>query len=96
MTDLQPGLWVTPGASSSGSTGTPGDTGTPSENDAYYEHVQASASETWVVQHNLGKYASITIIDDDGDEIEADVRHNSINQITVSFSFAFSGIAFCN
>lgn len=64
--------------------------------DAHYLHTQASPSATWVIPHALGKRASITVIDSAGDECEGTVRHDSVNQATVSFSAPFAGVAFCN
>jgi len=85
-----PGLWISPGAARGATSGT-GD-----GVDKTFEHVQSTPSNQWIVQHNLGKYASITVINTSGDEMWCDVRHNSKNQITLKFSRAFSGTAFCN
>ncbi len=51
---------------------------------------------TVVVAHNLGKYPSVTVIDSAGDEVEGLVDHTSINQLTITFSAPFSGVAICN
>lgn len=64
--------------------------------DAHYSHTQASPSDTWVIAHGLGKRPAVTIIDSAGDEVEGSVRHDSLNQITVSFSAGFAGVAFLN
>lgn len=48
------------------------------------------------VTHNLGKYPSVTVIDSAGDECEGAVDHQSINQLTVTFSAPFNGSVICN
>lgn len=64
--------------------------------DAHYEHTQAVASATWVINHNLGKYPSVTIVDSGGNEWITDIEYNSLNQCTARFSAAFGGKAYCN
>lgn len=64
--------------------------------DKNYVHDQQVASSSWVVTHNLGKFASVGIVDTVGDEVEGEVKHNSINQITITFSAPVSGKAYIN
>jgi hypothetical protein len=64
--------------------------------DKNYVHVQDTASASWVITHNLGKYPSVTIVDSAGDEVEASVEHNSINSLTITFAAENSGKAYCN
>lgn len=61
-----------------------------------YVHTQASPSNTWVVNHNLNKNPSITIVDSSGEEVIGAVTVNSLNQVTITFVGAFSGRAFLN
>jgi len=62
----------------------------------YYVHDQQVASATWVVTHNLNKFASINIVDTANDEVMGDVTYNSLNQITLNFSAPVSGKAYIN
>jgi hypothetical protein len=62
----------------------------------YYVHDQQVASATWVVNHNLGKFASVSIVDTANDEIIGEVRYNSLNQITITFASLVSGKAYIN
>lgn len=62
----------------------------------YYLHEQQTAASTWTITHNLGKFASINIVDTANEEVLGDVLYNSINQITVTFSAPISGKAFIN
>lgn len=62
----------------------------------FYIHNQQVASDTWVVTHNMNKYPSVNIVDTANDEVTGDVKYNSLNQITISFTAAFSGKAYLN
>jgi hypothetical protein len=62
----------------------------------YYVHDQQVASATWVVTHNLNKFASINIVDTANEEVVGDVAYNSLNQITLNFSAPISGKAYIN
>jgi hypothetical protein len=64
--------------------------------DRHYAHTQSVAASTWIVNHGLGKYPSVTVVDSAGDECLGDVRHNGLNQTTLTFSAAFSGAAYFN
>jgi hypothetical protein len=62
----------------------------------YYVHDQQVASTTWVVTHNLNKFASINIVDTANEEVVGDVAYNSLNQITINFTAPISGKAYIN
>lgn len=51
---------------------------------------------TWVIQHNLGRFPSITTVDSAGSEITGAVTYNNENKITVVFNSATSGNAYLN
>lgn len=71
-----------------GPMGPPGDT--------HYTHVQAVASDTWVIDHNLGKYPSVSVVDSANDEVEGSVNHVNPMRVILVFSAPFSGKAFLN
>lgn len=79
------------GGGGSGSGGTTG-----GEGDKYYYHSQALAAEEWVIEHNLGKYPSVTVVSSAGEEIYCDKKHLSINKVVLNFGTAISGAAFLN
>lgn len=54
---------------------------------------QAVASNVWVIPHNLGFVPQVTVTDSTGRVVEGDVVHNSVNQVTVSFTAPFAGTA---
>lgn len=53
--------------------------------DKYYYHVQVAPSHTWSIPHNLNKFGSVTILDDNLIQIIADVTYNNVNNVTVRF-----------
>lgn len=59
-----------------------------------YIHNQSAVSSTWSITHNLGFYPNIVTQDSAGTTIEGTVVYNTINQVTVSFSVALTGIAY--
>ncbi len=64
--------------------------------DKNFYFVQTTATNTWVIVHNLGKYPSVTVIDSAGTEVVGDINYDSLNQITITFSGAFKGSATLN
>lgn len=64
--------------------------------DKHYVHTQMSASETWEITHNLGKYPAVSIVDSSGNLVVGEVSYKDKNNLTLTFSSAFSGICYCN
>jgi len=64
--------------------------------DANFVHDQGSASATWVVDHNLAKKPSVTVVDSASTVIIGQVVYNTDNRCTITFEAAFSGKAFFN
>lgn len=64
--------------------------------DKHYTHIQSTSSDLWSIQHNLGKYPSITVVDSAGSEVVGDVNHTSTNSVEITFMSAFSGKAYLN
>lgn len=61
-----------------------------------YVHTQLVATDVWVIDHGLGKYPSVVCIDSAGDEIKGETSYSTNNQVTVTFSSATGGVAYCN
>ena len=66
-------------------------------------HTQSSASNSWTVNHNMGKYPSVSIVECnptanevDGDLVIGEVTYNSINQLTIKFASPIRGVAYIN
>lgn len=58
-----------------------------------FEFVQPSPQITWVVNHNLGFYPTVHIYSIGRVEVEAEYTHNTVNQTTINFNTAQTGIA---
>lgn len=64
--------------------------------DKNYTHQQIEAKNIWNIKHDLKKIPSVTIVDSGGNEVIGDVKHLSENELTISFSYEFSGSAILN
>lgn len=79
-----------------GDKGDKGDQGDPGVSGASYVHNQNVASTLWIVDHFLGRYPSVTVIDSAGDEVEGELKYINSDKLTLSFSAPFGGQAFIN
>jgi len=66
-----------------------------------YTYNQSSASDTWVINHNLHRFPSVTVIDSGGTIVQGTVVYNSNKQLTITFfsggsALAFQGKAYLN
>lgn len=68
----------------------------PSGGDLYYDHDQVLSLTSWAIPHNLGKKPSVHVVDSGGNEVEGDVSHTDVNNLTITFSAAISGHAYLN
>jgi hypothetical protein len=68
----------------------------PVEGGAGYVHIQGTVSSTWVVVHNLGFQPNVTVEDSSGSTVEGEVVHDTADRLTLTFSAAFSGTAYCS
>ena len=64
--------------------------------DANFVFTQGAASATWVVDHDLAKKPSVTVVDSAGTVVIGQVDYNTDNRCTITFEAAFSGKAFFN
>ena len=76
--------------------GITGDTNNIFTGDANFVHDQGTTSAQWVIDHNLGKKCSVTVVDSAGTVIIGQVAYNTDNRCTITFEAAFSGKAFFN
>jgi phosphosulfolactate phosphohydrolase-like enzyme len=63
---------------------------------ATFVYTQSSPANNWIVNHDLDKYPSITILDTEGFQVEADVEYTSLNQVVLTFNPAFAGKVIAN
>lgn len=59
-----------------------------------YVHTQSSSASTWNINHNLGYYPNVTIIDSSGRVVEGEIDYVDVNNIQLLFSAAFTGTAY--
>jgi hypothetical protein len=64
--------------------------------DAYYVHNQMLPESSWTINHNLGKKPSVSVVDTTDAVVYGDINYINDNQLTISFSGAFSGKAYLN
>ena len=57
-------------------------------------HTQGNATTAWTINHSLGGYPSIMIVDSAKTVVYGEIHYISTSQIVVNFSSAFSGYAY--
>ena len=57
-------------------------------------HTQGSVSTTWTINHALGGYPSVSIVDSAKTVVIGEVTYISTTQVVVNFTSAFSGYAY--
>lgn len=66
------------------------------KDDISYLHNQLQSSKEWIINHNLEKYPSVTVVDSAGTIVVGEVNYLNENQVIITFSGAFSGKAYLN
>lgn len=61
---------------------------------ARHVHTQGSPSTTWTINHSLGGYPSVSVVDSAKTVVFGEVQYASTSQVVVNFSAAFSGYAY--
>jgi len=61
-----------------------------------YVHYQSVPATLWTIEHNLGRYPSITVVDSAGTVVIGGVQYISENEVRLTFGAGFSGRAFLN
>lgn len=64
--------------------------------DKSYLYTQHTPETVWIVEHDLFKYPSVTIVDSAGSVVTGAVTAIDLNTTKIEFSFAFAGQAFFN
>lgn len=68
----------------------------PNTGDKNFVYTQAVASAVWNIQHDLDKFPSVSVVDDDQNQVYGSVIYNTVNDLTITFNGAFSGQAYLN
>lgn len=64
--------------------------------DLNYMFAQSTPSSTWIIQHNLGKHPSVTVVASDTSTVIGDIHYDDLYNLTLTFSAPFSGTAYLN
>jgi len=64
--------------------------------DKFFKFVQGVPSATWTIVHNLYKYPSVTVVDSANTACEGAINYIDLNNLTITFSSAFSGDCYLN
>lgn len=59
-----------------------------------YTHTQGVASNTWTINHTLGGFPSVSVVDSAKTVVVGEVQYVSSSQVVVTFSAPFSGYAY--
>lgn len=68
---------------------------TVNEADAAFVHTQSVPSTAWLVEHNLGRYPVVTVLDQYNNLIPATVNYASANTLLLTFKQLRKGKALC-
>ena len=66
------------------------------EGDKTYVYTQSFATTEWNIIHNLNKYPSVTIVDDNLNRVIGEVQYIDLNTVKVKFTSSFTGQVFLN
>lgn len=61
-----------------------------------YVHEQATISDTWEIEHNLGRYPSVEVVDTAGNKFFPAVQWINENKLIITMNGATKGKAFLN
>tara|TARA_R100000657_G_C4595879_1_gene53262 strand:- start:129 stop:584 length:456 start_codon:yes stop_codon:yes gene_type:complete len=64
--------------------------------DKNFVFTQDIASDTWVINHNLNKFPSVSVVNSADLTVYGNVEYDTLNQVTVTFNAPFTGKAFLN
>lgn len=77
-----------------GPPGPAGANGAPGASGGFFTFTQASPASTWTISHGLGYRPNISVIDSAGSQVEGNTVWTDTNNLTITFSGAFSGVAY--
>jgi hypothetical protein len=75
-------------------SGPQGPAGVFTAGDVAYTHTQSSSSATWTINHNLGFNPVAVVLDSAGTQCEGSITYPTVNQMVITFTGAFTGIAY--
>jgi hypothetical protein len=79
-----------------GAAGANGATGPAGPGASTYTYTQSSPATVWTINHGLGRFPSVSVVDSTDREVEGDILYVDSNHITLTFTAGFSGSAYLN
>jgi len=70
--------------------------GSSGAGDKHEVYIQGVASAIWNVNHNMGKFPSVDVIDTGGTNVEGDILYVDADNIILTFSAPFTGTCYMN
>lgn len=61
-----------------------------------YIYEQGVAASTWEINHNMGKFPSVTVVDSAGSVVIGAIDYIDINNLKITFNSSFGGKAYLN
>ena len=61
-----------------------------------YMSEQGVAANIWEINHNMGKFPSVTVVDSAGSVVIGAVEYIDINNLKITFNSSFGGKAYLN
>lgn len=71
-------------------------TNSSSTPDKAFVFEQDDPANTWIIEHNMDKHPSVSVVDNEGCLMMGDVQYVDTNIVTVTFSTEFAGKAYLN
>lgn len=68
----------------------------PEVHDKTFIFTQSTPSREWVIEHDLNKYPSVTVVDHANNEVKADISYLSPKEVIVRFTESHKGHAYLN
>ena len=64
--------------------------------DKTFEFTQGQPATLWTIQHNLNKFPSVSVVNNNNVVINGEITYIDNNNLTCTFSAGFSGKAYLN
>ena len=77
-----------------GPAGPAGAAGATGASGGFFTFTQGSPASTWTIVHNLGFRPNISVVDSAGSQVEGETVWTDNNNLIITFSGAFSGVAY--
>jgi hypothetical protein len=61
-----------------------------------YIEVVTQNTSVWSIEHNLGRFPAVQVVDTAGSVVIGDIQYIDQNNITITFSAPFAGTAYLN